>query len=225
MVVPDSWVGVAVMVVLVIPGVVHAGVRTWLRGYRWSDQSTGTRLLEAVVVSVLLDAVYLALIGARLAPWIADPQRMLREHPAAAGIGVLLTAVVVPAALAVGMHAEVRFDRPAHPRIPPWVPIPHRKTAYESTPTAWDRAAPGRGDTWVRVLLPSGERVGGWMSGDSHVSTFPQQRDMYIQEQFEINADGTFGNRVPGTAGIWLAVTDECIVEWLERGPEGGDDD
>jgi hypothetical protein len=224
MVIPDSWVGVAVLVALVIPGIVFAGVRTWLRGYKWSDQSTGARLLEAVVISVMLDATYLFLIGTWLSPWIADPQRMFRDAPATAGFGFLMTAVVVPAALALGMHADIRFDRSSNPHVPGWFRIPRRKTAYESTPTAWDKVAPSRGDSWIRILLPNGQRVGGWMSGASFVSTYPQQRDVYIQEQFEINEDGTFGARVRNTAGAWLAVSDDCIVEWLDPDPEGGSD-
>lgn len=225
MAIPTDLIGVFVVVALVVPGTVFGGVRTWLRGHRWSDQTTASRVLEAVLVSVILDAVYLWVIGSWLAPWIVEPRSMLGRAPATSGLAVLLMVVVVPAALAFCLHADLRLVPLAERGPAARVRVPRRRTAFESAPTAWDKVAPTRGDRWVRVLLPSGERVGGWMSSESYVSTFPHARDMFIQEQFTVDADGRFGQRVVGTSGIWLAITDGCIVEWLENGPEEDRDD
>ncbi len=61
------------------------------------------------------------------------------------------------------------------------------------------------------------------MSGKSFVSTYPQPRDIYIQEQFTISADGSIGDRIPNTGGVWLSITDGSIVEWINE-PEGDTD-
>ncbi|WIB67743.1 DUF6338 family protein [Curtobacterium sp. MCBD17_035] len=115
---------------------------------------------------------------------ITAPRETLSAQPALAGVAILVMAVVIPTALALGLHAELRLEAPTVQWWPSWLKLPRRQTAYESTPTAWDKAAPRQGDKWIRISLPNGQRVGGWMSGASLVSTYPQPRDVFIQEQF-----------------------------------------
>lgn len=207
--------GVVALVVLVIPGIVFAGVRSWLRGYKWSDQTAATRILDAVLVSVVLDAIYAWLFGSALVPFFADPQQEIQARPTWWGFLAVVLGVVIPAAIALGWHADVSWWRPRWSWWPRWVRFPQRRTAFESTPTAWDKIAPRQTDIWVKVRLPGGERVAGWMSGGSFVSTYPQPRDIFIQEQFEIDDKGSIGARIPNTGGVWLTVAEGSIVEWL----------
>jgi len=207
--------GVVALVVLVIPGIVFAGVRSWLRGYKWSDQTAATRVLDAILVSVILDALYFWLFGSALLPFLTDPKRELRAHPSWLGFLAVVFGVVIPGAIALGWHADVTWWKPRWGWWPKWVSFPQRRTAFESTPTAWDKIAPRHTDVWVKVRLPSGERVAGWMSGESFVSTYPQPRDIYIQEQFEIGSDGAMGEKVPNSGGVWLSIPDGSIVEWI----------
>ena len=215
MTLPESAFGVVALVALVIPGVVFAGVRSWLRGFKSSDQTAATRILDALLVSVILDAIYLWLFGELLVPFLADPKAELAAHPGRAGFLATLLGVIVPAAIALGWHADVSWSPLRSRWWPSWIRFPRRRTAYESTPTAWDKAAPRQADVWVRVLLPSGERVAGWVSGQSFVSTYPHPRDIYIQEQFAVDERGTIGERMEHTAGVWLSIPDGAIVEWL----------
>lgn len=214
MTLPESMFGVVALVALVIPGVVFAGVRSWLRGFKWSDQTASTRILDALLVSVVLDAVYLWLFGKLLVPFLANPRPELAAHPAQAGFLATLLGVIIPAALALGWHADVAWRPLRWHWWPSWIRF-RRRTAHESTPTAWDKAAPRKTDVWVKVLLPSGERVAGWVSGESFVSTYPHSRDIYIQEQFAVDESGTIGERLENTAGVWLSIPDGAIVEWL----------
>jgi hypothetical protein len=95
-----------------------------------------------------------------------------------------------------------------------------RRGGYRNFPSAWDRAAPGAGGTFVRVRLADGHWVGGWYSSGSSVSTYPHTRDLFIERQYNMEKDGNFGSPVEGSSGVWLAVTDDLVVEWI-RSTEG----
>lgn len=219
MVVPDSVLGVVALVALVVPGVLYASVRVWAGGFRWTDHSVSARLFEAVLVSIALDAAYLVVAGDELMRFAADPRAALVREPAAVGRCILVLGVLVPAALGTALHVRLRWWRPPwqvlRVRGLRWVRVPAgRSTAYESVPTAWDKVAARRVDTWVSVELPDGRRVGGWFSTDSFVSTSSRSRDIYIEEQFTVREDGTLGERVENTAGVWVSLPDNSLVEW-----------
>ncbi|WP_285036586.1 DUF6338 family protein [Plantibacter sp. ME-Dv--P-095] len=223
MAIPTTMFGILALVALVVPGIVFAGVRAWLRGYKWSDQTAASRVLDAVLVSVILDALYLWAFGALLAPILNDPQGELIANPSSLGFATVVLGLAIPAGIAFAWHADMTWTKPAWGWWPSWVQIPRRRSSFESTPTAWDKVAPRHSDVWVKIRLPNGERVAGWMSGKSFVSTYPQPRDIYIQEQFTISADGSIGDRIPNTGGVWLSITDGSIVEWINE-PEGDTD-
>lgn len=215
--VPSTVFEVGTVVGGLLPGVVFAGVRTWLRGYSWSDQTTSARLVSAIVVSVLLDSVYLLIGGALLVPLLQDPGQQALKHPSQVGATVFVGVAAVPTVLAFALHFRPVWRRPSWGKFPQWFMLPHRVTAFESTPTAWDKIAPTMTGKWVRVLMPDNRRVAGWVSARSFVSSYPQARDLYIQQQFTIDANGNIGPRVPDTAGVWLSIVDGCIVEWLDE--------
>lgn len=219
MVVPDSVLGVVALVALVVPGVLYASVRVWAGGFRWTDHTVSARLFEAVLVSIALDAAYLVVAGPELMRVAADPRAALLREPAEVGRWILVLGVLVPVALGCALHVRLRWWRPPlrvlRVRGLRWVRVPvGRTTAYESVPTAWDKVAARRVDTWVSIELPDGRRVGGWFSTDSFVSTSPRSRDIYIEEQFVVREDGTLGERVENTAGVWVSLPDESLVEW-----------
>jgi hypothetical protein len=225
MVIPDSAVGVAILIGLVIPGVMYAAVRLWLRGFRWTDQSVTNRIFDAVLVSIILDAIYLVFLGDELVQFLRTPQIMLADEPQEVGAYLLVLGIVVPSAIAFVLHFKPRYWWPkwgwANRRPLKHFKVPvGRETRYESTPTAWDKVVPKMGDTWVKVQLPDGRRVGGWMSGNSFVANYPQPRDLYIEEQFEVFADGSFGARIENTRGVWVTIPEQAIVEWLDPAPE-----
>lgn len=221
MVVPDSAIGVAILLALVVPGVLYAAVRLWLRGFRWTDQNVSTRVFDAVLVSVVLDAVYLVVLGDDLVAFASAPRASFEREPRLVGGYLLGLGVLIPSAAAFVLHFRPRWWRPdwrwlARPQFR-WIRLPvGRATAYESIPTAWDKVAQTMVDTWVKVQLPDGRRVGGWMSVKSFVSTYPQSRDIFVEVQFEVLADGTFGGRIEGSRGVWVSVPEGAVVEWLD---------
>jgi len=81
------------------------------------------------------------------------------------------------------------------------------------TPRAWD-AYFGRGHpSFILVHLKNGEMVGGLYSSRSFASSFPNEEDLYIEEVWKINENGSFDGPIEDTDGILL--TGDSI-EYLE---------
>ena len=92
-----------------------------------------------------------------------------------------------------------------------------RSNRERPTAHGWDwgvyRAVTPR---FVRVTLESGKFIGGWFGHKSYASTHPHSRDLFIEEQWVLDEQGSFINKLDGGLGIWVSVTDERYVEWLE---------
>jgi Family of unknown function (DUF6338) len=215
MVVPTTAYGVIVLVLLVLPGIVYAAVRTAVQGYRWQDRDVTSRVLQALLVSALLDTIYLLVLGDTAVRLVTPgPEGAVQTNPRlAAGLGLLLLGVI-PALLAYFVHGRTRLQPVNAPGLR-WLRVPRARLRYSPVPTAWDNAAPAQGGNWVRIRIGDGKWVGGWYSNNSFISTYPEPRDIYIEDQHHIGARGQFGEMVEGSAGIWVALRDGDIVEWV----------
>lgn len=217
--VPTDAFGVLALVVLVLPGVVWVAVRTAVRGRRPNDADVAGRVLQALVISVALDAAYVLALG----PTAVDRLTAAADDPGAQSVrttaaAILILGVGIPALLAYLLHGEPAWRR-VHPRAPAWLKIPRRTTAQRSTPTAWDRAAPNLGGTWIRIRLGDGKWIGGWYGNGSYISTYPEPHDIYVSDQHDVAPDGTIGVQIPDTAGFWVTLKDGDVVEWLNPMP------
>uniref|UniRef100_UPI0019CF7859 DUF6338 family protein n=1 Tax=Pseudomonas viridiflava TaxID=33069 RepID=UPI0019CF7859 len=68
---------------------------------------------------------------------------------------------------------------------------------------------------WVRVRVGVDEWVGGRFADQSYFSTYPEPRDLFIEEPWKMSADGEFIEKVPNSAGVWVAIQAHYIVEWI----------
>lgn len=215
---PSSLFQVIALVVLVVPGISFATMRTWLKGLRTSDKTVGSRVLEAIFLSVVFDSVYgIAAVAVVAANGPVRSGLFAFEHPWAVAILAVVLFLALPAAVAYFMFANFTWT-PIGLR---WLFYPKLNTRFSTTPTAWDEVAnhltAGR---FVRVRLPDGIWVGGWFSTRSFMSTYPENTDIYIESQYRMSPDGEFDERVEATAGVWVRVTDNSIVEWLDSSEE-----
>ncbi|WP_312018504.1 DUF6338 family protein [Streptomyces sp. I05A-00742] len=209
---PGTGEQVAIVLVLVLPGVFYQAVRERLRGAVAAEQEPQNRLLRAVAAGALLDALY----GAAAGPWLVrllagngdGPVAGVLRHPRQAALAALLLVVVVPS-LAAWAEAAWRRRR--------------ARARYEPVPTAWDALFHDRGSCFVRVRLKSGLWVGGWLGSRSAVAAYPQQGDLYLQAQYRMGHDGTFLGRVPGTGGVYVRAADVEVLEVLLP-PDAGQD-
>jgi Family of unknown function (DUF6338) len=195
--IPSTAYQLAVLLVLVMPGIVYSAVRSRLRGPTPDDREVGARILRAIMVSAVLDSLYLIVVGPRLVKLVdsTDPAEHIRE----AGVWALILIFVVPAVVAFLVNGlDWDWRNRAIPRV-------RRQKGYYPTPTAWDFAAPKLGDYFVRIRLSDGRFVGGWLGAKSYLSTYPESRDMYIDRQWRIDHDdGTFLGPVEGTCGVYV---------------------
>lgn len=110
--VPTSAFGVAVVVVMVVPGLVFGLVRRGLRGFQYDDLTLDARIAQAVVISVTLDALYVVTGGAWLASLVTfSGAETAIEAPVPLGIAILVGAVALPALLAALRYSPYQFRR------------------------------------------------------------------------------------------------------------------
>jgi hypothetical protein len=211
---PTTAFGLVVMLALVLPGAVYSSVRTAVAGHRPVDREISSRLLIAVTAGTLLDSVYLLVLGPSLKTLTEHSASGMPQHPRLLGLGVLVGCVLIPATVAFLVHGRPHWGRVGLPVLR-HVPLPVRGTAFEPTPTAWDKIAPTKGGKWVRIRIGEGKWVGGWFGTNSFVSTYPEPPDIFIEDAHHVDEEGAIGAAVASSAGLWLKLREGDIVEWL----------
>lgn len=236
--VPRTVFQLAAVLLLIVPGIIYSGVRRRLGGPTPEDQALSVRLTRAIGISVILDLTYIFVAGAWLVRLVRGdgPDGSLAglvEQPrlsAVVGLGLL---VVIPASLA--LLGQLRFRIPGRERPRQDADIPqgsHRwvnsitsflrrwsplrvEPVYHPAPSAWDRVAPDRGDTFVRIFTDDGNWVGGYLGDRSYVSTYPQPRDLFILVEWEMSETGEFIKAIPDSLGVYLPLSGKERVAWL----------
>lgn len=224
--IPTTAFSLGVFLLLVVPGIVYSRVRVASVGYRGPDLTAAGQGLDALFISVLFDAVYLAAYGAvALAiPDLLTVQQIASRYPLISGAASIVLFLIVPAGVSAATH---RVDWIPTKRGPAWLRRPSLGNAYRSTPSGWDHNAltNTQEPSFVRVRLADGVWVGGWFSTDSYMSTYPVAPDLFIESAWKMDADGGFVSKVPNTRGVWVAIPPGTVVEWVadptEEGPDG----
>lgn len=212
--IPNTAFGVVALVVLVVPGLVFALVRTSLRGFRADDKSLDLRITQAIVVSIFFDAIYLIIlnpVGMGLITLQKDSISII--HPVLLGVILLSLAILAPAFAATIPNFFIKAtkgdDKRRHFRL-------KFHNLHQGTPNAWDHAFDVDKSRLVRLRMPDGRWIGGWFGPGSYVSAYPEPRDIFISHQYRMKKNGTFGEVMPYTAGIWLMVPDDVSVEFIQ---------
>lgn len=208
MALPESLFQLLTLLLLVVPGIVFTYVRRWLRGPSADDKDFSIRLIHAIAASVVFDSLYLIVVGPQLLSIFQMPTEEGLESPRVVGVTVLALTVVIPTLVALV----------AHLRFAGWkLSVAERRNP---TPSAWDYAAPKRGDCYVRILTGDGRWVGGWMPvGFGYVSTYPEPRDIFIPSQWEMSPKGEFLSPIEGSEGVYVPLTGSERVAWISPGP------
>lgn len=214
MIVPSDAVQLLAVLVLVVPAIVFAAIRRWLRGPVPEDRDFSVRLVQAIAVSVFLDLGYAICFGPTLVT-LADkpsarpggPHGFATNPREAAWIGSLLL-VAIPGLL--GLVGQPRVQRVDGLKL--GITTLPRK---HPTPTAWDRAAPPIGDCFVRIFTEDGKWVGGEIRSTAYVSTYPEERDIYLSVEWRLDADGAFIEPVKDSLGLYVPLGGNARVAWI----------
>lgn len=217
---PSSYLDVLIGVALLIPGLTFATVRRRYLGTREADYGTGARTLDALYASLFFIIVYV-LLGAFLFGWRFtelenDALALLSKmSPRGGSVVVALLLIVIPATCAL-MSAKIVFR--SMKVCGRNVPVPRRKQrGRHQEPRAWEVAG-ARAQTaqFVRVRLEDGTYCGGFYGVSSAMGVYPMARDLFLEEEYNMSTTGEFLDKVDGTNGIWISVTDHTVVEWLK---------
>jgi hypothetical protein len=220
MTLPTTTFGVFALVALLIPGVIYAAVRTSLQGFRAPDRVLGERVIQAVLISVGLDAFYLIVFGWWLAPLVKMGSSIVVSRPLELGSAVVLLGLVIPALFGYLRYGNAPVIRASfavlRAHAPRWVEKITPVSGYNAAPTAWDWIAAKQGGKWIRILTDKERWIGGWYSDESLVSLYPEPRDIFLAEQWIMSADGDFVSPAPNGAGVWLSLETAQLIEWTD---------
>jgi hypothetical protein len=204
----SGWQQALTIVILVIPGFVYQGVRTRFRGPTPEDRELGVRVLRALAVSALLALVYAVVLGPAVKDWVLHPQKPL-ENIRGVALLVLMLVFVVPTVAAVGLHVR------AISKLYPELPLREKFQVYDPTPTAWDYASSRVGPGYVRVLTKDGIWMGGYAGPQSFFTSYPESREIFVEQAWVLSDDGEFEAAMDGTAGQWIRCDDAPLVQFL----------
>ncbi len=216
-----GWQQALTLLVLLIPGFVYQGLLSRMRGPRPEDRDLSTRIVRALIASALFDLIYVVVLGTRLTGGVARPQSYL-DNARSTALWLVTLVFLVPATIAVIQHAIA--IRRLYPKLP-WKEV---FRVYNPTPTAWDFAVGRIGPSYVRVLTKDGGWVGGYAGADSFYTSYPETREIFVEQAWRLNDEGDFDQPVEGSAGRWIKCDDAPVVEFLsgresdEPNPPGG---
>ncbi|MEV0779945.1 DUF6338 family protein [Streptomyces sp. NPDC050433] len=208
---PSTVLQVALLVLVVLPGITYQFLRERWRGPVPREADLGQRVLRAVVASVVLDALYVAVAGPELLDLVGGENRDrwhgLAQQPRLAGIVGLILFAMLPAAAAGAVS---------------WWERRQLRGRYRSTPTAWDHLFRDRGPCYIRVRLRDGTWAGGRYAPDSYTTSYPQPAELYLEESWRMGADGSFAEPVTRSAGLYVRAADFDVLELLHEDASAG---
>ena len=79
-----------------------------------------------------------------------------------------------------------------------------KKILLSPIKSAWDYYFNKRESSWVIVNLKNGSRIGGVYSSNSFTSTFPVEKQIYLEELWVLDEKGSFVERQDRTDGILI---------------------
>jgi hypothetical protein len=223
----SGWQQALTLLLIIIPGFIYQGTRSRLRGPSREEQEVTVRILQALAMSGFLALLYVAVLGGRLTDPVINP-KVFTDHdhhdhpsppdPRLSAIVLIVLVFVLPIALAWGIQYCA-----THFVITRWCIKRTGKTfsRYDPTPTAWDFAADHMGQGFLRVYTSDNTWVGGRLGEGAYVSGYPEVREIFLDEAWELDEDGVFLQAVPRTAGVWIRCDDVQFVQFLGPGDVG----
>ncbi|MPT48386.1 MAG: hypothetical protein E2598_08195 [Sphingobium sp.] len=108
----------------------------------------------------------------------------------------ILTIFIVPAAVGILLGMNARKG---------WLQYILRKLGMGTVHpinSAWDWRFVDCKSCWALVILKDGTKWAGFLGTESFMSSDPAERDIYIQQVYEIDKSN---NWLPRTSGVWIA--------------------
>lgn len=89
-------------------------------------------------------------------------------------------------------------------------------SSIDTEPSAWDFKFKKIENEWVIITLKDKTTIGGYIGVNSFISSNCKERDLYIDEQYEISKNGEW-KKVNRTDGIWIKNDEIKYIEFLKN--------
>jgi hypothetical protein len=210
---PETWVQATVVLALVVPGFVYQVSRQAAAGPDPEQKEFGTRVLRAIVSTAVFAGVYSLLFGTTIVDYVRTPDRALNEVQAL-GVYFVVFALLIPWATA-RLHYVLVSSAAFTSVVGGLTSRFGLRRAYDPTPSAWDFAFSRGEASWVRVRFADGTWLGGWFGDASYASSFPNPQELFVEEGWVINRDGTFSDVRHAPGGMIIRCRDAVSVDLI----------
>lgn len=202
---PKTTGELLILLLFVVPGFVYQTMRIFVRGRLPSDTDLSTRIVRAIVSSVIFGLVYLLIFGKALVE-ASRGQGAAFEHPRVGAVLALLFGLAIPAASAL-----VRLPRSEGiQRLAERLPQIQR---FDPTPTGWDKMFQNAEVCFVRVLTKDGRWIAGFYGSASYATSYPEEQQLFLEKAFHVSENGVIGEEVENTRGVLVSCVDISLME------------
>lgn len=223
----SGWQQALTLLLIIVPGFVYQGMRSQLRGPRPEDRELGIRIVRALAVSGFLALFYVGVLGEWLIDTMMRPdfgfQKGHLYHPQVTAWTLIILIFIIPivgAFLADVASTFLLFEKITQ-SLYKALRIADKMSRYDPTPTAWDYASTELHEGFIRVWTKDQTWVGGFLGEKSYLSGYPESREIFLQQAWELKEDGSFVEPVKGSKGVWIRCDDAQLVQFLEQVEDG----
>lgn len=209
---PATGTALLLVGVFVLPGFVTALFRERTHIVR-DTETPFDRLMLALFYSALIYAlvfVVAVVLGADRED-IVDTYRGRGHLWVLIGIGAAVS-LLLPLAIAL-LGTRWRRSKKLRRGVLKWIGV----SDAHSIRSGWNAMFAQPGTVMVRVVLKSGEVIGGWYGMGSLAGYSEHGGDLYISERWTLDDDDWFIAPAPDTLGTWIAGTEIQSVQLYEN--------
>lgn len=196
-----------------MPGFVYQVSKRAVAGPDPEQREFGAQVLHAIAATVTFGGLYALFLGSTVVEYVRDPDRALSDVQFLAGAFVLF-GLLIPWVAAKVVYWAVSSE---------WVGVVkgwlldvfHLRRPYNPVPTAWDWAFKKGEAGWVRVQLEGGRWYGGYYGGSSYASSYPYPQEIFVEQGWVIESDGTFTNVCHAPGGMVIKCTNAVTVDFI----------
>lgn len=222
----SGWQQALTLVAVLIPGFIFQGVLRNRVGPSPDDRNLSIRLIRSLAWSIFFLLVYFVVFGITITDLIVEPEGLFRDRDprlmstlAVALIFVIpfLTGYIYSAAMArVSLNDRGLWARAKGDELTWRDALFTNKSGYSPIPTAWDyavgRISPG---DFVRVLTDAGNWIGGRALSEAYFTSYPEDREVFLEEAWSLDGEGAFVELIPNTQGLWIRCDDVALLQVL----------
>lgn len=222
----SGWQQALTLVAVLIPGFVFQGVLRNRVGPSPDDRDLSIRLIRSLAWSIFFLLVYFVVFGVTVTDLILAPEEILSGFdPRLVAILALMLIFVIPflagyvyaaGRARMGLNERGLWGKAKGEELKWREALFTNKSGYSPIPTAWDYAAsrvsPG---SFVRVYTADGTWIGGRALTEAYFTSYPEEREVYLEEAWSLDESGAFKHQIANTNGVWIKCDDAAILQVL----------